>query len=182
MNKCVSTWVLLAAFNLTSCVTTQQPKVVVRSSAANLDVPLSAVRFEKIELEGNVSDVVDQINTAMKKIGFPMGLNIGIPGEGVRVQETTHLNMRDVTLRQIIDQMCVQLRISYWDNARLRELYFYDGETTSFFMKIADKDGKYIPAGPPQFMPSGFAELPLRPAYFDMTIKQLAVERNLIPE
>ena len=182
MNKYVSTWVLLAAFNLTSCATTQQPKVVVSSSAANLDLPLSAVRFKQIELKGNVSDVVDQINAAMKQAGFPMGLNIGIPGEGVRVQEATHLKMREATLRQIIDQMCVQLKISYWDNARLRELYFYDGETTSFFMKIADKDGKYIPAGPPQFMPSGFAELPLRPAYFDMTIRQLAVERNLIPE
>ena len=182
MNKCVSTWVLLAAFNLTSCVTTQQPKVVVRSSAANLDVPLSAVRFEKVDVRGDLLDAIYEINSALKNAGFPVGLTKGLPGDAVNARKATLLNMRDVTLRQIIDQLCVQLRISYWDNARLRELYFYDGETTSFFMKTADKDGKYIPAGPPQFMPPGFADLPKRPAYFDMTIRQLAIERNLIPE
>lgn len=182
MNKCVLACVLLATSNLASCITTQQPKIAVKSSAANLDIPLSAIHFEIFDARGNVSDVVDQINSAIKKVGFPMGLNIGLPGEGVRIQQTTHLEMRGVSLRQIIDQMCVQLRISYWDNARLRELYFYDGETTSFFMKTADKDGKFIPAGPPQFMPPGFADLPKRPAYFDMTIRKLAIERNLIPE
>lgn len=182
MNKCVLVWVLLAAFNLASCITTQQPKIAVKSSAANLDIPLSTTHFEMIDARGNVSDLVDQINFAMKKAGHPLGLNVGLPSEGVRVHKATHLKMQNVSLRQIIDQMCVQLRISYWDNARLRELYFYDGETTSFFMKIADKDGKYTPAGPPQFMPPGFAELPKRPAYFDMTIRQLALERNLIPQ
>jgi hypothetical protein len=157
------------------------PKIVV-AGPLMLNTPLSAVRFDSVDVTGSPSDIVHEINAAMKKAGYPLGLSIGLPGEGQRVYESTRLRLDGVTLREAIDRMCVQLRISYWDNERLRELYFYDGERTSFFTEIRGKDGKYIPAGPPQFAPEGFDELPLREAYFDRTIKDLAEERGLLPQ
>jgi hypothetical protein len=65
---------------------------------------------------------------------------------------------------------------------RLRELYFYDGETTCFtrVMSAKHEDGTYTRAGPAQFMPPGFASLPFTTAYFDMTIEVLARERGLL--
>ncbi len=157
------------------------PKVVV-APPVSLGTPLSEIRFERVHVTGSPSDIVHETNAAMKQAGYPLGLSIGLPGEGKRVYNSTRLRMRNVTLREVIDQMCVQLRISYWDNARLRELYFYDGEQSSFFTKIRSEDGKYIPAGPPQFAPPGFDKLPLRDAYFDRTIEDLAEERGLLPQ
>ncbi len=83
-------------------------------------------------------------------------------------------------MRQLIDQMCVQLEISYWDDTRLLRIYLCDSKTAAFHPEIVDKDGKHIPAGPPQFMPPGFASLPFREAYFDRTIEDSARRRHLI--
>ena len=149
--------------------------MIVASSSSSFQIPLSGIKFSQIDIEGTPSDIVFELNKAIKAEGFPLGLTIG----GQHVLEKTHLKMQNVTLRKAINQMCVQLKISYWDNARLRELYIKAGETSSFFMDTPDKDGKYTPAGPPQFMPVGFTSLPLRPAYFDRTIEDLARERNL---
>lgn len=172
---------LLCAQWLSACATFSGPQVIV-AGPVKLTTPLSQVRFERVDVSGSPSDIIHEINVAMKNAGYPLGVSKGLPGEGRRVYESTRVRMQNVTLKEVIDQMCVQLRISYWDNARLREIYFYDGEQTSFFTKIRGQDGKYIPAGPMQFAPEGFEKLPLREAYFDRTIDDLARERGLMPD
>lgn len=171
---------LLCAQWLSACATLSGPQVIV-AGPVKLTTPLSQVRFERMDVPGSPSDIIDEINVAMKKAGYPLGISIGLPGEGRQVHESTRVRMQNVTLKEVIDQMCVQLRISYWDNARLREIYYYDGEQTSFFTKIRNQDGKYIPAGPIQFAPAEYKALPLRDAYFDRTIEDLAIERGLLP-
>ena len=154
----------------------RQQKILVATSSARLKIPLSSVVFSKVDVRGDPFDIVSDLNAALKQSGFPLGLTMG----GGRVLRRTHLKMKNVTLRQLIDQMCVQLEISYWDNARLREIYLCDGKTAAFHVELVDKEGKHTSAGPPQFMPPGFASLPFREAYFDRTIEDLARERGLI--
>ena len=166
---------LVALLFIAGCSSADHRGNVVASSSKTFEIPLSKLTFSQIDIEGTPADIVLELNRAMKGAGFPVGLTIG----GQFILKKTHLRMRNVTLRQVIDQMCVQLRISYWDNARLRELYLNDGEASSFFMDAPGQDGKYTPAGPPQFMPTGFASLPFRAAYFDRTIEDLARERSL---
>ena len=153
-----------------------QQKVLVATPPTTFKVPLSCVVFSKVDIRGDPFDIVSELNSALKKSGFPLGLTMG----GGRVLRRTHLKMENATMRQLIDQMCAQLEISYWDNARLREIYLCDNKTAAFHPEIVDKDGKHIPAGPPQFMPPGFASLPLRAAYFNRTIEDLARERGLV--
>jgi hypothetical protein len=154
-----------------------QKKVLVATSSASFKLPLSKLVFNKVDIRGDPFEIVSELNTALKQSGFPLGLTIG----GGRVLRRTHLKMENVTVRQVIDQMCVQLEISYWDNARLRELYLCDSKTAAFHPEFVDKEGNQTPAGPPQFAPSGFALLPFRAPYFDRTIDDLARERGLVP-
>lgn len=161
-----------------SCATMHNPTVVVQTPSSDLKTPLSEVRFDRVDLRGNPMDIVLAINAGMKQAGLPLGLTIG----GQFILEKTHLKMRNATLREIIDQMYVQLRISYFDNIRLRELYIFAGEQTAFTMTrdSTDRDGKHPLAGPREFMPTEFASLPLRNAYFHMSIEDLARERGLL--
>lgn len=154
---------------LLACQPKTEAPVIVSSHPHQEGLKLSEVVFKHVRLEGTPHQMVDHLNQAMKEAGFRVELQLA----GTPRKDQTIVQMRQVTLREVIDQICLQLNLSYWDDAKHQKLHLQGGLSSSFDVYTRDEMGFFTPAGPRSASPPGYDLLPLRSEYFNQSIKSL---------
>jgi hypothetical protein len=136
-------------------------------------VPISDVRFDRVDARGSLNDLLDVLDAEIKRNGGKTFLYGA--GEAFWYGDT-RIRMRDCTYKEALDRFAEQLEVSYIDNDYHQRIDVYETPYKAFeFFRRNDAYREYYPFysmfGPPAFIPPSMRSGPFKQFALGVIVK-----------